>query len=277
MMPGVRVNEKTILRLRIARGLILTLVALSSSGAFADDDLISADRPGIADGSQTLKPGQFQIETGLQREHDRDGGEDTRRLFTPTLLRYGFSDRFELRVESDAYNRVRTTNAGSQTSADGWAPMALGCKIHLFDEDAALHRPSVGIITRFAPPSGSGEFRSSRGAGDLRLAADYDVGKWSFNPNLGVAIGPDDATEKNFAAALLALTAQYNFSSTFNGFVDGAVQAPERRHGSSSAALDCGTAWIVARNTQFDLSVGWRAGGATIPNFFAGAGVSHRF
>ena len=57
------------------------VIALSAVSAFADDQVINPDRPGIADGSMTVGRGTFQIETSVERDdqsHERD-------LSTPTL------------------------------------------------------------------------------------------------------------------------------------------------------------------------------------------------
>ncbi|MEO8036764.1 MAG: transporter, partial [Acidobacteriota bacterium] len=182
---------------------------LAVTGARGDDDLISADRPGIADGSQTVKRGQFQIEAGLQEEHDRSDGIDSRQLLTPSLFRYGVTDRFEARIESDAYQRLRIVGPDSRATSTGWAPVAIGFKVHFVDEALDQHRPSMGLIVRFVPPSGTSDFRSDRASGDVRFAADYELGKWSLNPNLGVAVGPDDEN-RNFVSALAFATLNLN-------------------------------------------------------------------
>ena len=113
----------------------------------ADDDLINPDRPGIADGSQTINRGTFQIETGIDREH----GENA----FPTLLRYGITKNFEARVESES----------------ALTHPLIGFKAHL------ASAPSLGVIVR------AGEHHE----GDVRLAADINLGeKWSLNPNIGI-------------------------------------------------------------------------------------------
>jgi Putative MetA-pathway of phenol degradation len=251
---------------------ICCVAALSAMTAVAqNDDPINPDRPGIADGSTTLRRGRVQIEAGVERDDASSGGVARRSLSTPALLRYGLTDALELRVEGTGYRRVTSDGA---TSA-GWAPGSIGLKTHLLEEDAKQHRPSLGIITRLFVPSGSGEFRSRRATGDIRLAADLDITeRWAVNPNIGVDFDYDDG---RFTAALAALTVQYNFTPRLNAFADGGMQAPEQRGGTSSVLLDTGVAWIVGRNTQIDGSVGWGAHGTTPPRVFWSAGVSHRF
>src|SRR3954469_3512670 len=60
------------------------VLLLSGSAAYSQQaDLINADRPGIADSSGVVGPGIFQIEAGLERDHD----SADRSIATPLLLR----------------------------------------------------------------------------------------------------------------------------------------------------------------------------------------------
>jgi len=243
--------------------LAAVFLLLISSAALAQTpvpqaDLINPDRPGIADGSAVVGRGIFQIETGLERDHD--AGD--RSIATPLLLRYGISKAFEMRVEGNGYVHA---NRGS-----GFAPLSFGAKYHFLDA------PSLGIIARLFPPSGTGAQRSHATTADVRLAVDINLGeKWALNPNAGVASQDDGAGR--FTAGLAALTLQYNISDRANVFIDGASQSPEERGGGASLVVDAGTAWVVGSNTQFDISAGWRASGSNAPNVFVAAGISRRF
>jgi hypothetical protein len=234
----------------------LFLVALP---AFAQDaDLINPDRPGLADGSAVVGPGIFQLEAGLERDHSSDG----RSVATPLLLRYGVSKTLELRVEGDGYIHA--------DGANGFAPLAIGAKYHFAGD------PSMGVIASVSIPSGTGAQRSHATSGGAVFTADINLGeKWSFNPNVGVT--SQDDGDGRFTAGIAALTVQYNLSDRANVFVDGAAQSIERRGGGSSLIVDTGAAWIVGRDTQFDVSIGWGAHGTTPPSVFVGAGISRRF
>src|SRR5215212_1261120 len=181
-------------------------VTLLAPIAWAQDEenLINADRPGLADSSATVSRGVFQIEFGLER--DDDAGSHV--TSTPLLLRYGIADRFELRVETSGLER--TSGSGSE-----WGPTALGFKYHF------AGKRDVGLI-------GSVD---DEGAADLRLVADVDLSdRWSINPNLGATSDKE---------ALGALTVQYDITPKVNAFVDGAVTVPTSG-GSSSLLLDAG-------------------------------------
>jgi hypothetical protein len=240
-------------------GLFLFAAVLAIPVANAQDaDLINPDRPGLADGSGVVGLGRFQIEAGLERDHAADGVS----IATPLLLRYGLSKAFELRVEGNGYVHA--------DGANGLAPLSIGAKVHFADA------PSLGVIARVFVPSGSGAQRSHTTNGDVRLAADINLGeKWSLNPNIGVAANDDG--DGRFTAGLAALTVQYNLSDHANVFVDAALQSPEARGGPAALTVDAGAVRIIGSNIQLDVSVGWGAKGSTPPNVFWAAGISRRF
>lgn len=249
-----------------------------AGAALADDtNLIQADRPGIADGSTTVAAGIFQAEVGIQRHRQSADGTHVSNTTLPTLLRYGFTDRFEGRVETDLLSRSRTTANGATVRSNGLAPLSAGFKYHFVDADKSMRRPSLGMIARLFVPSGSGESKQTRFTGDIRLAADLDLSdKWQLNPNLGAAINRDDSG-RQFTSALAAVTLQYSVSDRILPFLDLGLQSPAARGGSSSLIVDGGIAWIIAPNMQLDVAFAHGISGKTSPDFSWTAGVSRRF
>ncbi len=224
-----------------------TLLALCLTIPCFADDLINADRPGIADGSTTVDAGKLQVELGLER----DTGNGPSSTTTPLLIRYGITKAIEARIETGGFTR----SAGDS----GLSPVSAGLKIHFLD------RPSLGLIARVFPHSGSGTFKSSKTTADLRLAADRDLSeKWSIEGNIGVEHGDQNS-------GLLAATLQYNISPAINVFVDGGATT-----NPSSLLLDAGTAWIIGKDLQLDFSAGFGAHG-DVPDRFVAMGVSRRF
>lgn len=239
------------------------------------EDYINPDRPGIADGSNVVGAGRFQIEAGLQRELRNDGNDKT--LFTPTLLRFGLSPDWELRIEGNGYVFTKTQDPVlGDVKNNGMAPTSIGLKYHILDSEGP-QRPSVGAILRVFPPSGSASFHSDRTTGDFRLAADWDFApNWSLNPNIGVAVYEGD-DNKQYTAGLFATTLSYNPSKILSLFVDAGAQTPEAPHGRTAVTYDVGVAYIVGHDIQLDISAGTGAAGATPPRPFLSAGVSKRF
>ena len=240
-------------------------------------DYINPDRPGIADGSNVVGAGRFQIETGLQQEYRRSDGVRAQRLFIPTLLRLGLNENLEARIEGNTYTRMTAYDpAQGNFRTEGSAPASIGLKYHFVDS-GGLKQPSLGALVRVFPPSGSGSFRTSHATGDFRLAADWDFApQWSLNPNVGVGMYEDEG-QRLYTAGLLAVTLNYNPSKVLNFFVDTGIQAPETKRGKTSIIFDVGAAYVIGRNVQIDLSVGLGAAGATPPRLFLAAGISARF
>src|SRR5258708_22436185 len=135
----------------------LVLFFVASAGLAQDADLITPDRPGIADGSAAVGRGIFQIEAGLERDHGSDG----RSLSTPLLLRYGVSKAFELRVEGNGYIHA--------DGANGFSPLSIGAKYHFADA------PSLGVIARVFVPSRSRAQPSHTTTAPLALAPHTNV------------------------------------------------------------------------------------------------------
>lgn len=259
-------------------GLFFVFLPAWSAPALAgsEDDYINPDRPGIADGSTTIGLGHFQIETAFQREF-RDGGND-RTIFIPTLLRYGFAKKWEVRVEGNTYtwNKHIDPEQGMTTRSHGMAPTSVGLKYNFLDA-VGTKLPSLGAIVRVFPRSGSGDLRSTLTTGDFRLAADWNFAeKWSLNPNVGVGIY-EDSSNQRYTAGLAAMTLNYNPSKVVNFFVDTGIQTPEEKGGKTSVIVDAGGAYIIGHDIQLDLSIGTAIAGTTGPHPFVAAGFSKRF
>ena len=244
----------------------------------AEEDLINADRPGIADGSNVVGALRFQIETGIQEEFRRseDGREHT--FFVPTLLRFGIDNHWEARIEGNTFTRVTTFDSANRTNhISGFAPLSIGFKYHIYNSNGD-HQISLGTIVRVFPAWGSKEFHTQHATGDIRLAADWNLApslKLSVNPNIGVGRFEDDKG-RLFTAALFAMELNYLPTKKLNPFIDAGVQSPETTNGHTAAILDSGVAYIIGQNLQIDASIGTRVHGDTAPQPFLAFGISWR-
>jgi hypothetical protein len=234
--------------MRVAAALFLLLVPTLAQ---AQEESIVADRPGLADGSTTVGSGVAQLEVGVTL----DGGDEE--LFTlPTLLRYGITDRIELRIASDV---IGWTSDDSDV-----APISAGFKLRLTDGAIPL-----SLIASVQPPSGGGNFRSDAFETEARLASDIELAEGlSLTPNVGVAL-----VEGGGAAAILAATVERELGRALP-FVDFEVTMAD---GDASMIADAGVAWVVRPNTQLDLSAGVDVFGDAYPEWFIAAGYSRRF
>ena len=245
--------------------------------ANAEEDLINADRPGIADGSQVIGPRRFQIEIGVEQDYLGGNGSTARLLTVPTLLRFGIDERYEFRVETSGYSSLSATDPQTGTThADGMSPFSIGFK-RQFQASKGPRHPSVGMIARLFPGSGGSVFATNHATGDVRLAADWDFApKLSLNPNLGFGVYEDGAG-RLYGTALLANTITYAPTTHLGFFVDFGLQTREPTAERASLIFDGGVTYIVGANVQLDVAVGTGASGRTTPHPFWTAGVSVRF
>jgi len=280
-----------LVRLALCLGLCLTALRVSladpptaptpTAAATAPESNIptfNPDRPGIADGSTLVGPQKFQIETGIQTEQHKDGDNHTRLIYTPTLLRYGLDNRYEIRVETLGYQQARYSAPGTDTlTTDGYSPVSLGVKVHFQDSKPTTHNLSLGTILRVFPASGSSDFRTHHVTGDLRLVADWTLSPlWEINPNVGIGFY-EDGTGRTFTSFLLPITINYNITPQLTIFAEPALATPEQRSGGTSLIYDGGVTYIFGGNNQLDFGIGTGASGKTPPHPFLGVGFSHRF
>jgi Putative MetA-pathway of phenol degradation len=253
--------------------------AAAAQAPAEDDDLINADRPGLAEGSGVVGHGRVQIETGLQFEARHEDSVRARALLFPTLLRIGIGDRFEVRVEGNTFTTLSITDeaggSAASTRLSGLAPFSLGGK-YRFQESTGADHPGIGVLARIVPAWGTGDFRAGRTAGDLRLAVDWDLApRVSVNPNAGIGVYEGDE-DRTFTVGLFAVTLAYAPAPTVSLFVDAGAQTPELPGRGSVIVIDVGVAVIATRNIQIDISAGSGARGNTPPHPFIAAGISLR-
>jgi hypothetical protein len=212
---------------------------------------IVADRPGLADGSTTVARGVAQLEIGVTA----DGG-DEEHITLPTLVRFGITDRLELRIDSDV---VGLTSGNADI-----APVSAGFKLRL--RDGAL---PLSLIASVQPPSGEGSFRASAFESEARLVSDIELAEGlSLTPNVGVAL-----VEGGGAAAIFAMTLERELGHALP-FIDFETTIAD---GETSMIADAGVAWVVRPNTQLDISAGLDVLGDEYPEWFVAAGYSRRF
>lgn len=74
-------------------------------------DTIATDRRDFVESSDVVGKGRVQVETGFASERNKVDGARSRMAVTPTLLRLGFNDLLEVRVETDGAVRSSVTDA----------------------------------------------------------------------------------------------------------------------------------------------------------------------
>lgn len=249
------------------------------SAVRADDDVpLSTDRPDQTDSTDTTPARRFQLETGWQRIRDEAAGrqQELDSAFG-TLLRYGWSERFELRFGWLGRLSVREPDAPGGATASGTGDGSLGFKLRLLD--AAGARPAVAVEARTSLPVGSHDLSSRRTDPAVLLAVQHDLSpRLSLGWNVGVAWN-SAANEAGVRQTLSSLLASASLGIAFNdrlsSFVELFGAGAGSAAGASTLSADGGLLWLMGRHLQLDLYAGQGLDSAA-PDRFFGFGVSLR-
>jgi hypothetical protein len=113
---------------------------------------IRPDRPGQTITAGVLRPGEFQLETGIQRYTNSLGAGITGNTNT---LRIGFFNSMELRITQPyVFGRpgtvasITSEKPGLRADSVGWAPVTVGAKLMLTPDRASRFQASL----LFKPP-----------------------------------------------------------------------------------------------------------------------------
>jgi len=257
---------------RITVFICLTL-CLSATVLRAQDNIYT-DRPTQTTASAVVPVGAFQIETGFfLLEYTGPGffsPNDKFQYFSinNTLLRYGISDRIELRL-SQELSKVRQVMDGATVFSTRLtvAPTMIGAKFKLVKDNPNF--PDMSLVTSF----GGGIFEET-GTGlqsDIRLALDAPLGgNLTLSSNLGVGLsnGFDNASP------LYTLVVGYGVNDKLGVFIESYGSFPEG--GTSNHAMDAGLTYLVNSSLQLDV-YGGTGISSNSANLLLGFGLSKRF
>jgi hypothetical protein len=237
---------------------VLALAAALALGpaAQAADDWIESDRPDFVEASEGLAKGRVQIESGYAVERNKQGDERQRTSSTPLMLRYGLSDRFELRMETEGWMRQRTDTfePPATTRARGMADSTIGILWHVQDGEAG--RASVGVLFDADLPSGARAFRGRGVRPSLRVSAEWDLGGGN---TLGIMPGVQSDTGedgKRFTSALFGVNLGHDFNERWHAFAELALpQIARIDDGGTQLTFDTGVSYRVSQRCAIDAGV----------------------
>jgi hypothetical protein len=240
---------------------------------------IRPDRPGQTITAGVLRPGQFQLETGIQRFTPRGGVGVSSNVNT---LRIGFFNSMELRITqpyvfgTPGAPRVMSENSMLRPDSVGWAPVTVGAKLMLTPDRASRFQATL-LLESALPNTGQNGLRRTTWAPAGRLLLSQQLGRRA-------------ALEGNFGFVQSGLT----LADVFNGEIGGqyigslALTAPLgdkagyflEGYGRGRAALTSGaTAGLYYRpwtGLRFDATVGRILGGVNAGATTVSAGLALR-
>jgi hypothetical protein len=274
----IKGSEMQMKKLMLTGALLLPLLVCAEEGAEGSDDGIQTDRPDFVESSNTVGNGRYQLETSVAYERDKNADERTRTFSTPTLIRLGFADDWEVRVESDAWMHQRTQDRATRDneSETGWADYSLGLKWHQTDGDGKAS-PSIGWLAHLDMPGGTDSFMSKKVRPSLRMVAEWELAN---DYSLGVMPGliyDVNADDDRFVGGILGVVLGKSFTDKFRGFLEfGGQEIMRKKDGGSQITLDVGVAYLLSKDIQLDAV--YNAGlNRYTPDHTFGTGLSMKF
>lgn len=233
--------------------LLLALICAGQAAACLAGEPIATDRPDFVESSMTVGDGRFQVETSVAWERNDQGGLRDRTFATPTLLRYGISENWELRLESDGWMRETLRGPSTRERASGMADTAIGFKYHIAGsgEDGA----SMAWLVHADLPSGSRSFGGHGVRPSLRFVAEWELpNDVSFGVMPGI-VRDDDGSGRGYTAGMLGIVGGKAWTTRFRTFAEiAASQIASERDGGNVIAFDLGCAYLVNDDLQLDIA-----------------------
>lgn len=257
----------------------LALCFAARPATAADKDVIITDRPDFVDSSLSVGKGRFQFEAGVLFERKSADGVHEKTYTTPTLLRYGFADDWEWRLESDWWSQVGISDSASgvTTTERGFADLSPGVKWHLHDSDKEAGTPGVAIIAHAALPSGARAFRGHRVRPALKT-----VMEWELPQNFAIGMIPGIAYDTNeagqrFVKGTMGAVLSKQWTEKFRTLVE--VFWPSiasTRNGGTVVNYKFAMAYLITNTVQIDIGT-YRGWGKSSPDLAMTVGLSMKF
>lgn len=238
-------------------GLMILIVALFAAPSIqADDwdDTLVTDRPDAAEASRTVGRYRWQIEQGYDIETVKSDGLRLNTLTTPTKIRFGITDSFEVHAETSGLIYDFGDTPDGHRSQAGFGNLDLGFKTHIIENDGA--RPSIGLLVAFTVPTATGDFEDAH-LFRPTLALDWDLpAEFGLAVNLGVnaALSREDESSSAFRWAVALGRSWAPLSHRVGTFVEtfGEVNF---HTGDVQVFVDGGFTFLITPDFQMDLNV----------------------
>ena len=274
---AVPAAPRPVMRPSVALVSIASWAALAGPAAWAD--AMVTDRPDFAESSEVVGARRVQVETSVEFERDDSAGVRLRGRSTPTLLRIGLDEQFELRVETDGALREdrRDQATGQRSRHSGTADTSLGMKWHTQDSDEEAGLPSTAWLFHVDLPTGGDAFRGQGWRPSLRYVAEWELPHdFSLGMMPGVVWDKNEAGDR-FAYGLFALALGKDLAPRVSAIFElAAQQVASRRNGGNVYAFDAGVAWGLTDDLQLDASF-TRGLNRNAPDLQWALGLSARF
>jgi Putative MetA-pathway of phenol degradation len=217
----------------------------------------------------TLRQGRFYIETSPVFISGPSRGTPAT-YNAEFLLRYGLTDRVELRLFSNGPTFER-----GPAGANGMAPLAWDIKTNLWEENLEYHIPAVGLEVFLLTPSGSKKINQGTQPSINLLFAHTLPFKIELEWNVGLVGDPSPNNSFSSIEPAAAWAFEREIFKNFYGFLQGYFNGPTLPRYGDGVELGGGVRWTISR--RFALWASYNGGvskEAPTTIFYAGCAIA---
>ena len=224
--------------------LFLLLACFVTANAQTDSPTLSADRPGMATGTNVTPFLKVVWETGFESTWDGDPAF----LLPTTMLRFGVTKFAELRLEYDGtFGRLYDRHWSYDVQ-----PLVIGTKVKIFEGYKWV--PKISLMANLAIPLTRvpDNYVQPHTAPSLYLLFQNDVTDWF---NIGYNVGAEWSGVSHIPSTFLALSLGFNIGERFGAFVESYNYLTRygKRNTEAECNLDFGFTCLVHPRVQLDL------------------------
>ena len=230
--------------------IVIALLAINfTTFAQTEEPNISADRPGMATGTDIMPFLKVQWETGFESTWSGDPAF----LLPTTMIRFGITRFAELRLEYDGSYYRFNDFYGHREWAYDVQPLIVGTKVKIFEGYKWV--PKISLLANLAIPlkRDIGAYATVRHvAPSLYLLFQNDVTDWF---NIGYNVGAAWSGESPIPSTFLALCLGFNITDNFGAFLESYNYFTRygKRNTEVECDLDLGFTYTVHPRVQLDL------------------------
>jgi hypothetical protein len=257
---------------RIGVLLLLSSPFVPAEMAWARQE-VAPDRPDLTNSTETIAPGGYQLEVGVEYERTRQGGSPTeRRLALQSTLRAGLTSRLEMFVDAEPVvwlrNEREDLNRGDVT---------LGLKYRFFDLAEGEGWPALGLQPFVKLPTADAPIGTERPDFALLFLVTQAL-PWGFSVdvNAGIAAIGQRRPDGFLLQALASASFSYPLTERLSAFAEVFFNTKDERNGRDLLGMSAGGIYILTESIAVDAGVRTTLTGRG-PDWAALAGFSVRW
>lgn len=223
--------------------LYFLVLLLISTTAFSQE--IITDRPDQTESSSTILENSFQIEMGMVIQKS-DDNHVTSFAGPSTLIRYGISDKIELRLFNQFESHKIKLDSGD-IKTNGLGDIEVGIKVQVFKKEGV--NTEVAFLSHAIIPTAKDELSNQKIGTINKLSISHSI---SDAIGLGYNIGYDYVGKTS--ALTYSVVLGFSLSDKIGAYIEPFGALAEG--GQYEANFDVGLTYLAKDNLQFDVAYG---------------------